>query len=147
MLSSSVTKQGEVFDTKENNPKELASRQNSVQYSSLLSEIHSKREGIHNRSLKHNSGTSKHDSPTKELPGPEVIYSNTEETTYMNTAEMYNGRAGSSQDQNAADIVFQLDKIIRDNQSNGAVSVIRDSTQSAQSVETEDDEAHLIRSN
>ncbi|XP_048736417.2 uncharacterized protein LOC125651730 isoform X2 [Ostrea edulis] len=145
MLSSSTVKQADALNTKENGPKELASRQSSVQYSSLLSEINSKREEIHHRSLKQKSGKSENGSPKTEPEDPDVIYSNTQETTYMNTTGVYDGGGGSSQDNTAADIVFQLDKIIRDNQSNGAVPTVRDSTQSAQSVETEDDEALLIR--
>lgn len=142
--SNTIPKQADNTETKENDSKELASRQSSVQYSSLLSEINSKREQIHNKSLKQKSGSSRNTSPKKEAEHPEVIYSNAHETTYMNTTGMYDG--GSPLDSRAADIVFQLDKIIRDNQSNGVATAFRDSAQSAHSVETDDDEAQLIRS-
>lgn len=143
--SNTIPKQADITETKENDSKELASRQSSVQYSSLLSEINSKREQIHNKSLKQKSGSSRNTSPKKEAEHPEVIYSNAHETTYMNTTGMYDG-GGSPLDSRAADIVFQLDKIIRDNQSNGVATAFRDSAQSAHSVETDDDEAQLIRS-
>lgn len=144
--SNTIPKQADITETKENDSKELASRQSSVQYSSLLSEINSKREQIHNKSLKQKSGSSRNTSPKKEAEHPEVIYSNAHETTYMNTTGMYDGGGGSPLDSRAADIVFQLDKIIRDNQSNGVATAFRDSAQSAHSVETDDDEAQLIRS-
>lgn len=144
--SNTISKQADITETKENDSKELASRQSSVQYSSLLSEINSKREQIHNKSLKQKSGSSRNTSPKKEAEHPEVIYSNAHETTYMNTTGMYDGGGGSPLDSRAADIVFQLDKIIRDNQSNGVATAFRDSAQSAHSVETDDDEAQLIRS-
>lgn len=144
--SNTIPKQADITETKENDSKELASRQSSVQYSSLLSEINSKREQIHNKSLKQKSGSSRNTSPKKEAEHPEVIYSNAHETTYMNTTGMYDGGGGSPIDSKAADIVFQLDKIIRDNQSNGVATAFRDSAQSAHSVETDDDEAQLIRS-
>lgn len=144
--SNTISKQADITETKENDSKELASRQSSVQYSSLLSEINSKREQIHNKSLKQKSGSSRNTSPKKEAEHPEVIYSNAHETTYMNTTGMYDGGGGSPLDSRAADIVFQLDKIIRDNQSNGVATAFRDSAQSAHSVETNDDEAQLIRS-
>lgn len=144
--SNTISKQADNTETKENDSKELASRQSSVQYSSLLSEINSKREQIHNKSLKQKSGSSRNTSPKKEAEHPEVIYSNAHETTYMNTTGMYDGGGGSPLDSRAADIVFQLDKIIRDNQSNGVATAFRDSAQSAHSVETDDDEAQLIRS-
>lgn len=144
--SNTISKQADITETKENDSKELASRQSSVQYSSLLSEINSKREQIHNKSLKQKSGSSRNTSPKKEAEHPEVIYSNAHETTYMNTTGMYDGGGGSPLDSKAADIVFQLDKIIRDNQSNGVATAFRDSAQSAHSVETDDDEAQLIRS-
>lgn len=145
--SNTIPKQADIItETKENDSKELASRQSSVQYSSLLSEINSKREQIHNKSLKQKSGSSRNTSPKKEAVHPEVIYSNAHETTYMNTTGMYDGGGGSPLDSRAADIVFQLDKIIRDNQSNGVATAFRDSAQSAHSVETDDDEAQLIRS-
>lgn len=145
--SNTIPKQANIItETKENDSKELASRQSSVQYSSLLSEINSKREQIHNKSLKQKSGSSRNTSPKKEAEHPEVIYSNAHETTYMNTTGMYDGGGGSPLDSKAADIVFQLDKIIRDNQSNGVATAFRDSAQSAHSVETDDDEAQLIRS-
>lgn len=144
--SNTISKQTDNTETKENDSKELASRQSSVQYSSLLSEINSKREQIHNKSLKQKSGSSRNTSPKKEAEHPEVIYSNAHETTYMNTTGMYDGGGGSPLDSRAADIVFQLDKIIRDNQSNGVATAFRDSAQSAHSVETDDDEAQLIRS-
>lgn len=144
--SNTIPKQADITETKENDSKELASRQSSVQYSSLLSEINSKREQIHNKSLKQKSGSSRNTSPKKEAEHPEVIYSNAHETTYMNTTGMYDGGGGSPLDSRAADIVFQLDKIIRDNQSNGVTTAFRDSAQSAHSVETDDDEAQLIRS-
>lgn len=145
--SNTIPKQTDIItETKENDSKELASRQSSVQYSSLLSEINSKREQIHNKSLKQKSGSSRNTSPKKEAEHPEVIYSNAHETTYMNTTGMYDGGGGSPLDSRAADIVFQLDKIIRDNQSNGVATAFRDSAQSAHSVETDDDEAQLIRS-
>lgn len=144
--SNTIPKQENITETKENDSKELASRQSSVQYSSLLSEINSKREQIHNKSLKQKSGSSRNTSPKKEAEHPEVIYSNAHETTYMNTTGMYDGGGGSPLDNKAADIVFQLDKIIRDNQSNGVATAFRDSAQSAHSVETDDDEAQLIRS-
>lgn len=144
--SNTISKQADITETKENDSKELASRQSSVQYSSLLSEINSKREQIHNKSLKQKSGSSRNTSPKKEAKHPEVIYSNAHETTYMNTTGMYDGGGGSPLDSRAADIVFQLDKIIRDNQSNGVATAFRDSAQSAHSVETDDDEAQLIRS-
>lgn len=144
--SNTIPKQADIItETKENDSKELASRQSSVQYSSLLSEINSKREQIHNKSLKQKSGSSRNTSPKKEAEHPEVIYSNAHETTYMNTTGMYDGGGGSPIDSKAADIVFQLDKIIRDNQSNGVATAFRDSAQSAHSVETDDDEAQLIR--
>nr|XP_022329003.1 uncharacterized protein LOC111127968 [Crassostrea virginica] len=141
--SNTVPKQKDA-ETKENNPKELVSRQSSVQYSTLLSEINLKREEIHNKSLKQKS---RNNSSKKGQENLEVIYSNAQETTYMNTSGMYDGGSGSPLDSKAADIVFQLDKIIRDNQSNGITSgsAIRDSAQSAHSVETDDDEALLIR--
>lgn len=144
--SNTIPKQADITETKENDSKELASRQSSVQCSSLLSEINSKREQIHNKSLKQKSGSSRNTSPKKEAEHPEVIYSNAHETTYMNTTGMYDGGGGSPLDSRAADIVFQLDKIIRDNQSNGVATAFRDSAQSAHSVETDDDEAQLIRS-
>lgn len=144
--SNTIPKQADITETKENDSKEQASRQSSVQYSSLLSEINSKREQIHNKSLKQKSGSSRNTSPKKEAEHPEVIYSNAHETTYMNTTGMYDGGGGSPLDSRAADIVFQLDKIIRDNQSNGVATAFRDSAQSAHSVETDDDEAQLIRS-
>lgn len=144
--SNTIPKQADITETKENDSKELASRQSSVQYSSLLNEINSKREQIHNKSLKQKSGSSRNTSPKKEAEHPEVIYSNAHETTYMNTTGMYDGGGGSPLDSRAADIVFQLDKIIRDNQSNGVTTAFRDSAQSAHSVETDDDEAQLIRS-
>lgn len=144
--SNTISKQADITETKENDSKEPASRQSSVQYSSLLSEINSKREQIHNKSLKQKSGSSRNTSPKKEAEHPEVIYSNAHETTYMNTTGMYDGGGGSPLDSRAADIVFQLDKIIRDNQSNGVATAFRDSAQSAHSVETDDDEAQLIRS-
>lgn len=144
--SNTISKQADITETKENDSKELASRQSSVQYSSLLSEINSKREQIYNKSLKQKSGSSRNTSPKKEAEHPEVIYSNAHETTYMNTTGMYDGGGGSPLDSRAADIVFQLDKIIRDNQSNGVATAFRDSAQSAHSVETDDDEAQLIRS-
>lgn len=144
--SNTIPKQADITETKENDSKELASRQSSVQYSSLLSEINSKREQIHNKSLKQKSGSSRNTSPKKEAEHPEVIYSNAHETTYMNTTGIYDGGGGSPLDSRAADIVFQLDKIIRDNQSNGVTTAFRDSAQSAHSVETDDDEAQLIRS-
>lgn len=144
--SNTISKQTDNTETKENDSKELASRQSSVQYSSLLNEINSKREQIHNKSLKQKSGSSRNTSPKKEAEHPEVIYSNAHETTYMNTTGMYDGGGGSPLDSRAADIVFQLDKIIRDNQSNGVATAFRDSAQSAHSVETDDDEAQLIRS-
>lgn len=144
--SNTISKHADITETKENDSKELASRQSSVQYSSLLSEINSKREQIHNKSLKQKSGSSRNTSPKKEAEHPEVIYSNAHETTYMNTTGMYDGGGGSPLDSRAADIVFQLDKIIRDNQSNGVATAFRDSAQSAHSVETDDDEAQLIRS-
>lgn len=144
--SNTIPKQADITETKENDSKELASRQSSVQYSSLLSEINSKREQIHNKSLKQKSGSSRNTSPKKEAEHPEVIYSNAHETTYMNTTGMYDGGGGSPLDSRAADIVFQLDKIIRDNQSNGVATAFRDSAQSAHSVETDDDEVQLIRS-
>lgn len=144
--SNTIPKQADITETKENDSKELASRQSSVQYSSLLNEINSKREQIHNKSLKQKSGSSRNTSPKKEAEHPEVIYSNAHETTYMNTTGMYDGGGGSPLDSKAADIVFQLDKIIRDNQSNGVATAFRDSAQSAHSVETDDDEAQLIRS-
>lgn len=144
--SNTIPKQADITETKENDSKELASRQSSVQYSSLLSEINSKREQIHNKSLKQKSGSSRNTSPKKEAEHPEVIYSNAHETTYMNTTGMYDGGGGSPLDSRAADIVFQLDKIICDNQSNGVATAFRDSAQSAHSVETDDDEAQLIRS-
>lgn len=142
--SNTVPKQNDA-ETKENNPKELVSRQSSVQYSTLLSEINLKREEIHNKSLKQKS---RNNSSKKGQENLEVIYSNAQETTYMNTSGIYDGGSGSPLDSKAADIVFQLDKIIRDNQSNGITSgsAIRDSAQSAHSVETDDDEALLIRS-
>uniref|UniRef100_K1PA00 Uncharacterized protein n=1 Tax=Magallana gigas TaxID=29159 RepID=K1PA00_MAGGI len=143
--SNTISKQTDNTETKENDSKELASRQSSVQYSSLLNEINSKREQIHNKSLKQKSGSSRNTSPKKEAEHPEVIYSNAHETTYMNTTGMYDGGGGSPLDSRAADIVFQLDKIIRDNQSNGVATAFRDSAQSAHSVETDDDEAQLIR--
>lgn len=144
--SNTIPKQADITETKENDSKELASRQSSVQYSSFLNEINSKREQIHNKSLKQKSGSSRNTSPKKEAEHPEVIYSNAHETTYMNTTGMYDGGGGSPLDSRAADIVFQLDKIIRDNQSNGVATAFRDSAQSAHSVETDDDEAQLIRS-
>ena len=145
--SNTVPKQNDA-ETKENNPKELVSRQSSVQYSTLLSEINLKREEIHNKSLKQKPGASRNNSSKKGQENLEVIYSNAQETTYMNTSGMCDGGSGSPLDSKAADIVFQLDKIIRDNQSNGITSgsAIRDSAQSAHSVETDDDEALLIRS-
>ncbi|XP_061163083.1 uncharacterized protein LOC133172247 [Saccostrea echinata] len=146
-VTSSITaaKQADLTDTKENGPKESASRESSVQYNSLLSEINSKRDEIHKKSLKLKPGHSRNTSPKKEANDHEVIYSNAHETTYMNTSGMYDGSGGTYHENNATDIVFHLDKIIRDNQSNGTASAIRDSAQSAQSVETDDDEALLIK--
>lgn len=64
----------------------------------------------------------------------------------MNIIGMYDGGGGSLFDSRVVDIVFQLDKIICDNQFNGVVIVFRDFVQFVYFVEMDDDEVQLIRS-